>query len=57
MWRLNGEDTLQMYSKHLSIYSILRHTAQYLIYTAILSIHRYIDYRHEIKIQTFKKYG
>ena len=33
--RLNGEDTEQMYSKHLSVYSIFRQTAQYFIYTAI----------------------
>jgi len=33
--RLNGEGTEQMESKHLSVYSIFRHTAQYVIHTTI----------------------
>ena len=52
--RLNGEDTEQMYSKHLSVYSIFRQTAQYFIYTAIISIYRYIGCLREIEIQIFK---
>jgi len=38
--RLNGEHTEHMCSKHLSVYSIFRQTAQKFIYT--ISIHRYI---------------
>ena len=32
---LNGEDTEQMYSKHLSVKFFFRQTVQYVIYTAI----------------------
>ena len=50
-WRLNGENTEHMYSKHLSVYTILK-----TIHLNI-SIHRYLGCLHDIEIQIFKRYG
>ena len=57
-WRLNREDTENVYSKYLSVYSIFSQSDSAIFRThRTISLHRYIGCLHEIENQFFKKYG